>query len=176
MHRSICAFFALWLACASFGAQQQSAKPKVGKPMDPLAWLVGGVWIADASMMGPNMVRIETRYKWSDNNAFIRFTTHFVRKDGTLNNYDGQFYWDIAANSFRMWYMSARGELTEGTVTADGDNFRFDFRGTNFEGKPADLRVMLLRKNNDLYTWQLQEKGSEGWKEMAKLDYARSAS
>ena len=75
-----------------------------------------------------------------------------------------------------MWYMSARGEVTEGTVTADGDNFRFDFRGTNFEGQPADLRVTLLRKNNDLYTWQLQEKASEGRKEMAKLDYARSAS
>ena len=144
--------------------------------MDPLAWLVVGVWTADASMMGPNMLRIETRYNWSDNNAFIRFTTHFVSKDSTLKNYDGQLYWDSSANSLRMWYMSARGEVTEGTVTAGADNFRFDFRGTNFEGKLADLRVTVLRKNNDLYSWQLQEKGSDGnWKEMAKLDYARSA-
>ena len=91
MHRITCAFFALWLACASLGALEQSAKPKIGKPMDPLAWLVGGVWIADASMMGTNMVRIETRYKWSDNNVFIRFATHFVRKERpVLLGYCGQ--------------------------------------------------------------------------------------
>ncbi|HTP68010.1 MAG TPA: hypothetical protein VMJ35_03835 [Dongiaceae bacterium] len=176
MHRMICAFLALSLVCASLGAQQQPAKPKAAKPIDPLAWLVGGVWIADASMMGGNMVRIETRYVWADNNEFIRFTTHFVAKDRTLNNYDGQFFWDPAANLLRMWYMSARGEVTEGPITIEGDNLRFDFHGTNFEDKPADLRVTLLRKNNDLYTWQLQEKASDGsWKDMAKLEYARAA-
>jgi len=91
MHRITCAFFALWLACASLGTLEQSAKPKNAKPMEPLAWLVGGVWIADASMMGTNMVRIETRYKWSDNNVFIRFATHFVRKERpVLLGYCGQ--------------------------------------------------------------------------------------
>ena len=163
------------LACVLcfFVAAQEPTPP--AKPIDALAWLVGGVWTTDASKLAPNMVRIETRYVWSDNNTFIRFTTHFVMKEGTLKNYDGQFFWDPAAKSLRMWYMSARNETTDGTVTVDGDTFRFDFTGTNFEGKPADLRVTLLRKNHDFYTWQLQEKASDGWKEMAKLDYARSA-
>jgi hypothetical protein len=159
----------------SLCAQEPTPKNKIAKPMDPLAWLVGGVWTTDASKLGPEMVRIETRYTWSDNMAFIRFTTHFVMKASTLKNYDGQFFWSPASHSLRMWYMDARNELTEGSIAVDGDTFRFDFSGTNFEDKPAELRVLLLRKGNDLYTWQLQEKASEGWKEMAKLDYARSA-
>jgi hypothetical protein len=75
-----------------------------------------------------------------------------------------------------MWYTDARNEITEGVITVDGNTLRFDFRGINFEGQLADLRVTLLRKNNDLYTWQLQEKASDGhWKDLAKLDYVRSA-
>jgi len=63
------------LACVLcfFVAAQEPTPP--AKPIDALAWLVGGVWTTDASKLAPNMVRIETRYAWSDNNAFIRFTT-----------------------------------------------------------------------------------------------------
>ena len=54
------------------------------KPVAALAWLVGGVWTADASKMGSGMQRIETRYEWSDNGAYLHFTTHFVSDNGTL--------------------------------------------------------------------------------------------
>ena len=176
MNRVLRVTVVLCLACASLPAQEPAAKSKIAKAVDPLAWLVGGVWIADASMMGDGMVRIETRYTWSDNGAFIRFTTHFVTKESTLRNYDGQFFWHTSSKSLRMWYTDARNEITEGVITVDGNTLRFDFRGINFEGQLADLRVTLLRKNNDLYTWQLQEKASDGnWKDLAKLDYVRSA-
>lgn len=175
MNRMISAAGVIFLVCLSLGAQQPAPRAQTSKPMDPLAWLVGGAWTTDASKLDPSMVRIETRYNWSDNNAFIRFTTHFVMKEGTLKNYDGQFFWNPASSSLQMWYMDARNSLTEGTIAVEGDTTRFDFHGTNFEGKPADLRVLLIRKSNDLYVWQLDEKTSEGWKQMARLEYARSA-
>src|SRR4051794_36816408 len=64
------------------------------KPISQLAWLIGGVWKADASSVGQGKMRIETRYSWSDNGTFIRFTTHFITDSGELKNYDGNLYWD----------------------------------------------------------------------------------
>jgi hypothetical protein len=68
------------------------AKPAVvAKPIATLSWLLGGVWTADASKLAPGMLRIETRYQWADNNAYIRFNTHFVFDKGSQHNYDGNF-------------------------------------------------------------------------------------
>src|SRR5258708_5470529 len=90
------------------------------KPIAALGWLVGGVWTADASKLGPGM-RIVTRYEWSDNAAYIRFTTHFVTDKGTLRNYDGNFFWSAEQSSLAMWYMDARNSITQGPMTMSGD-------------------------------------------------------
>lgn len=145
------------------------------KPLTPLAWLVGGVWTADASQMGGGMQRIETRYEWSDNRAFVRFNTHFVTDKGTLHNYDGQFFWDPQQQALKMWYMNARNDITEGTIAVNDNEFSFLFQGSDFEDKPADLRVQLTRKNNDRYVWQLAEKTPDGWKPLASLEYVRTS-
>lgn len=161
--------------CAAAVGQETAPKAKSAEPIAELAWLVGGVWTADASKMGNGMQRIETRYDWSDNHAFVRFNTHFVMEKGTLRNYDGQFFWDSQGATLRMWYMNAHDEITQGTITVNGDVFDFAFKGTNFEGKPADLKVLLTRKSKDRYVWELQEKTAEGWKPMAALEYVRTA-
>lgn len=169
------ALFALALvACLAAWCQDKPQNPPAAKPINDLAWLVGGVWTADASKMGGGMQRIETRYEWSDNRSFVRFTTHFVTDKATLHNYDGQFFWDSQQETLRMWYMDAHSSITEGPITVNGDVFDFSFRGTNFEGKPADLRVRLTRKTNDRYTWELQEKTADGWKPLAALEYVRT--
>jgi hypothetical protein len=155
-------------------AANPAAKPSDAKPIVQLAWLVGGVWTADASGMGNDMQRIETRYTWSDNNAFVRFNTHFVAQQGTLHQYDGQFFFDPEKSALAMWYMDSKNGITQGPITVDGDTTTLSFRGPNFEGKVADLRVLVLRKSNDHYVWQLEEKSQDAWKPLAKLDYIRT--
>jgi hypothetical protein len=154
-------------------ADKPPEPPKQANPMDPLAWLVGGVWTADAAKLAPGMLRIETQYVWSDNHRFLRFTTHFVSTQGTLRNYDGNMYWDPARKALRMWYLSASGEMTESLIALDGDRWQMDFAGTNFEDKPAQLRVIVDRKSSDLYHWSLSEKAGDLWKPLLGLDYAR---
>ena len=145
------------------------------KPISDLAWLVGGVWAADASKMGDGMKRIETRYVWSDNNAFIRFATHFVSDKGTARTYDGNFFWEPEKSQLAMWYMDYANEIIQGPITIRGETTKFSFRATDFEGKPADMQVELLRKSNDKYQWTLDEKSGETWKQLATLEYVRTA-
>jgi hypothetical protein len=152
---------------------QQPTPTTPTKPITPLAWLVGGTWTADASNLAPGMQRIETRYTWSDNGSYIRFTTHFVSDKGTLKNYDGSFFFDPAGKTLAMWYMDAGGSITQGPVTIQGDLWQMSFHGPDFEGKPADLQVNVLRKSNDLYHWSVSEKDGDTWKKLLELDYAR---
>lgn len=88
--------------------QAGEKKPEAAKPIAPLSWLVGGTWTADASKMGPGMKQIETRYRWSDNGAYIQFNTHFVFDKGTAKAYDGNFFWNPDQKSLAMWYMDAK--------------------------------------------------------------------
>jgi hypothetical protein len=150
-------------------------KSSTAKPIDTISWMIGGVWTADATKLGPGMRRIETRYQWSDNHAYIRFTTHFVFDKGTARTYDGNFFWNPAQKSLALWYMDSRNSITESSVQVDGNQWTMLFRGEDFEGKMADLRVVVERKTNDDYRWSLAEKQGDTWKDLAALEYLRVA-
>ena len=155
---------------------QDAPKKPDAKPIATLGWLVGGVWTADTSKAGPGVLqRIETRYEWSDNNAYIRFNTHFVSEKQTARQYDGNFFWDPAQSTLALWYMDARNSIIECPVNLDGDVMKMSFRAHNFEGKMSDLRVNVTRKTPDHYTWTLEEKQQEGWKQLTSLEYLRVA-
>jgi len=160
---------------SSVWCQQESAKTKEPiKPISALGWLVGGVWTADASNLGPGMKRIETRYQWSDNAAYIRFTTHFVTDKGTLHNYDGNFFWNAEQSSLAMWYMDAHSSITQGPMIVEGDTLQMTFRSVGFDGKPGDFRVTVSRKTNDRYSWLLEQKQPDTWKQVFALEYLRT--
>lgn len=156
-------------------AQPAGQAAPAAKPIAALSWLVGGVWSADGAKLAPGLQRIETRYSWSDNRAFIRFNTHFVLDQGTVPTYDGSFFWNPSESTLAMWYMDTRNSITQGPVKVEGETTEMSFHGTDFEGKPADLRVKVIRKTNDHYTWQLEEKVPDGWKQLGSLEYLRAA-
>jgi hypothetical protein len=161
------------LATAPILGQNTEKLPPKPKPIHALAWLVGGVWTADTSSAGHGLQRIETRYQWSDNNSFLRFTTHFVFDTGTARTYDGNLFWSPAQNSLAMWYMNADNEIIEGPMQVEGDRWTMRFRGTDPEGKMADLQAEVKRKSPDLYHWLVREKQADTWKEIMALDYHR---
>jgi len=163
------------LAPAPLPAQAPADKGESARPIVALGWLVGGVWTADASKLGPGMQRVETRYQWADNNAYVRFNTHFVLDKGTLNNYDGNLFWNPERKTLAIWYMDSGNSIIEGPIELQGEGLSVTFRGTNFEGKLADLRVDVSRKTPDLYHWAVAEKQGDGWKPLAELDYRRLA-
>jgi hypothetical protein len=155
------------------GSRPDATKTEASKPVAALSWLVGGVWTADASKLGPGMQRIETRYQWSDNNAYIRFNTHFIFDKGTAKTYDGNFFWNPEQKSLAVWYMDSRNGITQGPVEINGDVTKISFRGPDFDGKVADLQVFVTRKTSDDYRWSVQEKEGDTWKELATLEYLR---
>jgi hypothetical protein len=178
MIRRAVSTIALWMTVALPALSQEAASGAKAttstKSIAALAWLVGGVWTADASSPSGAKTRIETRYQWADNSAYVRFTTHFVSDKGTLKNYDGSFFWNPEQSSLAMWYTDAAGEITQGPVTVTADTMLMSFRASDFDGKIADMRVTVTRKNSDWYTWRLEERQSNAWKPLLPLEYRRN--
>jgi hypothetical protein len=145
------------------------------KPVAPLLWLAGGTWTADATGLGPGMLRIETRYRQSTNGSFVRFTTAFVSTKGAAPTYDGNFFYDPATKQFAVWYMDASGGVVQGPVAVDGALTSILFEaGDPRDGKPGQMRVVLTRKNADLYTWSLYNLTRDPSKPIFSLDYKRT--
>ena len=165
----------LSLAVSVAWSQETPKKQESAPPIGALSWLVGGVWTADATKLGPGMQRIETRYQWSDNKAFLRFTTHFVFDKGTANTYDGNLFWNAGRKTLAIWYMDAKSGIVEGPMQWDGNVLRITFRGNDFDGKMADLKVEVTRKTNDQYHWAVFEKSGEDWNQLGTLEYVRAA-
>jgi hypothetical protein len=144
-------------------------------PISQLAWLVGGAWTASGPQLGPHMRRIETRYVWSDNHTFIRFTTHFVTDSTEIHRYDGNLFWNQQQATLGVWYMNAEHEIVEGPVTVNDHGWDISFRAQDASGLDAPFRVEVERKTNDLYRWTLKENVGGEWKELLVLDYVRKA-
>jgi hypothetical protein len=174
MKRAILFYVVVLLGTAASGAGETRGKAEQAKPIAALSWLVGGVWTADASKMSPDMQKIETRYQWSDNGAYIRFNTHFVFTKGTAKAYDGNFFWNPEKKSLAMWYMDRESGITEGPVEVSGGVTSIHFHGPDFEGNVADLEVIVAKKTNDEYRWSVLEKQDGGWRELAALEYIRT--
>jgi hypothetical protein len=57
----------------------------------------------------------------------------------------------------------------------NGGVTKITFRGPDFDGKIADLQVLVTRKTNNDYRWSVLEKQGDIWKELAALEYLRIA-
>jgi hypothetical protein len=182
--RRLSAYSTMMLLVVSAGraaAQQDDiSAPAMGapsadsNPIDRMEWLVGGVWTAAGRQLGPHMKRIETRYQWSDNHSYIRFTSHFVTDSAELHQYDGIFYWDRARSTLAMWYMDSDHDIVQGPMTIEGDQWLMSFHEQGPDGKDVSYRVDIHRRSHDLYHWSLRRQDAATWKELLALDYRRS--
>jgi hypothetical protein len=175
-----CAAAAIVLATVLTAAPARSAPPAtmpLAPQLAPFQWLAGGAWRADLSALPGGMKLIETRYDVAPNGV-IRFTTKFVKPDGAIaNGYAGTLFFDAAAKRLTMWYIDARGDVTQGPVTLEGDVWSMTFTSDGaIIGRPgpANFRVDVARRSNEAYKWSLFADAAGTWKPVFALDYVRS--
>jgi hypothetical protein len=147
------------------------------RPIDQLSWLVGGVWSAQPPVSADGPQRIETRYEWTPNGGFIRFTTKFVMANGSNAGYAGDLFFDPADKTLRIWYMDEHNTTTQGPIIVDGDKWTVTFRDSgDFIGVsgPVDYRVDVVRTTPDTYQWTLFANVAQTWKKVFALVYQRS--
>jgi hypothetical protein len=165
------------VACALALATLVSGASAPVRPIDKLGWLAGGVWSADASGLGGSVTRIDTRYEWTPNRSFIRFTTDFVSGGSASPHYAGDLFFDPGERSLMIWYMDESNAITSGHMSVDGKLWTISFRGDGDVVGVAgsvDYTVDIVRTGDDSYTWTLFADVDHAKKQVFALTYRRS--
>ena len=180
MRRTGKAFILALAACACIGATRPPTPAPVPtliapvfSPIDQMSWLVGGLWVAQTDQ--GNIHRIETRYEWTANHAFIRFSTRFVLGSGPQDRYDGNIFYDPDSKHLMMWYIDNLGAVTHGPIELRGALWAFTFSQPDANGHPVNFRVEVNKTANDRYTWNAFQQSGASWDAFLSLNFIRQA-
>ncbi len=154
---------------------QQKTEAAKGSPLDPVAWLVGGTWVADIKSPDGTpdgqVTHVENNITWAPNHQAIEFVTKFNGQP----HYNGFYAYNAATKTIGFYYTSAEGDLTIGTAVpdADGKTLRQDFDLTSANGKVTHIRSTIVRDGDNAYwfTVFLQKNGE--WSPEFKIHYER---
>lgn len=166
----------LWvvLMAVTVSAAGLAAQTPQPNPLDQLAWMVGGKWVADGDK-GPDgkPFHVESTIRWGDNGRVIQFTTRFKEEGVLVPVYSGIYAWHPAKKKMVFLYTDNRGDLTEGDAMMDGDRLEQEFRIVGSDGVARPFRSSIVRRGPDDYDWSVLREKDSAWTVMFALKYKR---
>ncbi len=115
--------------------------------LSELAWIIGD-WTAKQGETELNI-----KYDWFGDKAFLRgtFTIKFNERTVTGMQLIGT---DPQTGELKIWVFEHDGGFAEGTCTRDGESWLLQTSGAFATGEEWSARNVLLRVNQDAFTWQ----------------------
>jgi hypothetical protein len=146
-------------------------------PLDQLAWMVGGKWVAEGDK-GPDgkPFHAEWSCNWGANHRTLEFTVWFRMDGKLLPAYNGLYAWDPGGKKLIFVYTDNEGALTEGEAVMSGDRLEQDFHITGIDGVARPFRSTIVRQGPDAYDWNVQRQKDGEWTVMFGLRYKRTRS
>jgi hypothetical protein len=163
------AFVAFTLALAR---AQTPVATSTASPLSPLAFLTAHEWEAKLpdSADGKKM-KIHAQFTWSESRQAIRITSKFVA-DGKARPYVEGFYaWDPQQRVIAFWYVDAEGNLTKGTVKAEGEKLVHEFEQIKADGKSSTFVANVTRQGEQSWDNEISSRTGGELKVIVKVRY-----
>jgi hypothetical protein len=144
----------------AFAAGRAGGQPvQQNDPMATIAWLAGD-W--EAERPGASTATTKVAYHF-----------HTIL-GGKAMSVDGMIGYDPARKSVAVWYLTATGESTSGTMTPGDAGPQFDLTVTSLEGKSSHLQLHIVHVDADHYRWEIyaDPKGT-GMSKLLETSYRR---
>jgi uncharacterized protein (TIGR02246 family) len=129
--------------------------PSDGPSVRDLEWLIGE-W--ESARDGAS-VRIV--YEWELNKTLIR-GRYTVTRDGETTTGLQLFAKDPATGRVAGWTFDGSGGVGTAAWVRNGNQWTIEAEGTDADGVPNSATNVLVRLNDDTYTWQSTERTSDG--------------
>jgi hypothetical protein len=144
------------------------------EPLDPVAWLVGGTWVAEIAPPKGDPLTVLMTVEWAAHKQSVHYTIVFKGKDSSVTQYDGTYYWHPGAKEIRMLQVDRGGQVTEGVTTLADGKWTQKNTLTRKDGTKQEQRTELTRDGDDAFHFRaLVPKGDEGV-EGLKITYKRT--
>lgn len=141
-------------------------------PLTPLAFLTAHEWEAKLpdSADGKKM-KIHAQFTWSESRQAIRINSKFVT-DGKARPYVEGFYaWDAQQRLIAFWYVDAEGNLTKGTVKAEGEKLVHEFEQIKGDGKSSSFVANVTRQGEQSWENEISSRTGGELKPVVKVRY-----
>jgi dipeptidyl aminopeptidase/acylaminoacyl peptidase len=146
--------------------------PNTASPLSPIAFLAAHEWEAKLpdSPDGKKM-KIHAQFTWSESGQAIRINSKFVT-DGKARPYVEGFYaWDPQQRVIAFWYVDAEGNLTKGTVKADGEKLVHEFEQIKGDGKSFTFVANVTRQGEKSWENEISSRAGSELKPIVKVRY-----
>lgn len=124
--------------------------------LDELQWFVGK-WKEDG--VDP---RVETNVRFSIGNAFLVCTFIGIDDDGSQRQSSQVIGWDPRSQSLVVWSFHSDGSYGTGSITKEGNEYRFSTEQVLIDGRSASGTYVIQRLDADSYSVQLVAHEIEG--------------
>lgn len=152
----------------------QGGDAEEGNPLSPLAWLVGGRWVAEVTPPEGEPFFREARYEWTPNRRLLRFESLIRQQDGSATPYQDGFYgWHPGEKKVLFTSFDPQGNYYRGEVGIEGNSLPHLIEGVSTAGETARYRVVVTRAAPDRYNFSLQAPQEGEWVEVVSLVYER---
>lgn len=168
--------FMLTIAAAGRARAQQASAP-APNPIQQLAWLVGGTWIAHEEASGgapPPEVRLNCR--WSGTKKAIFYDVSFLSGGRETPQYDGMYVWHPGRGKFVLWQVNRKGEVAEGEVVVSGKEMDQAVRISHPDGSAHFLKAHYTRLDDNTFRFKafFRLAESDPWQDAIDLVYKRT--
>jgi dipeptidyl aminopeptidase/acylaminoacyl peptidase len=163
------AFLALVL---TFARAQTPLPARTASPLTPIAFLTAHEWEAKLpdSADGKKM-KIHAQFTWSESRQAILINSKFVT-DGKARPYTEGFYaWDPQQRVIAFWYVDAEGNLTKGTVKAEGEKLVHEFEQIKGDGKSYTFVAKVTPQGEQSWENEIFSRTGSELKPIVKVRY-----
>jgi len=143
---------AMGLMLVLMGSHGQGQPAPAADPMASIAWLAGD-WEAEPKGAAPSSAMTKVAYHFRPvlGGKALSVETTF---NGT-GRFQGMIAYDPARKSVAVWYLTANGDSTEGTMTPADGFALFDLTVTSEQGKSTHLQLHIVHVDADHYRWEI---------------------
>jgi hypothetical protein len=142
-------------------------------PLGPLAWTVGGAWIAEIQDDNGKPLSVHVSFKWASHHKAIDYVVSFESQGKRTPRYEGTYYWHPGKKRIAMLQLDYAGGVTESTMTVDGKLLKQENVLTTSDGVKHEQRVELTRTGEDSYHFKALIQRDGQWVEGVAFPYKR---
>lgn len=154
-------------------ATKADPNPAVDDPLRPLAWLVGGTWVAEFKDPKGIPVAIEVTYSWAAHKKSISYT-HIAKSQGkAVPQIDGLCYWHPGKKHLAIMEVNWLGYVTEEELTQDDKTLRIQSLTVRNGGAMHVRRAEIVREGPDVYVFRGFMPSGNDWVEAFTARYKR---
>jgi hypothetical protein len=139
----------------------------------PLAWLVGGTWTAETTPPSGGSVTVEATFTWAPHRQALTYSLLKRSANGVQPGLVGLCGWHPAKKALVLLEIGENGNLTEGTLRADGARISYDETIYAGDGSALPVRAEAIRESDDRFVFRAYVEKDGAWTRAFEALYRR---